>query len=587
MNSPERSLHLSEVSFVVADIETTGLSAARDRITEVACAHVVGGEIVHEESTLVNPERHIPVEVQRLTGITNAMVFQAESGSVVFPRLRSWFGNPSVFAAHNALFDHSFLQASFRRCNLEPMTIPFVCTARLARRLLPARKSWALPELASYFGVRIRHRHRALGDARATARILIDLIEIAVDEHACETLDDLLTLQRRAVGRYREAPAYLLAMHKRALGLPSTPGVYRIHDRQGRLLYVGKAKNLRERTSTYFRPGAIHTKKISEMVRRARRLDYEETGSELAALLHESKLIKSLQPRYNTLEKRYRRLAFLRLDMGDAYPRLSTAVDIDADGAEYFGPFMGRRTVDSLIDTIGRLFRLRDCEGPIDPDPNVTPCLYGQIRRCLAPCAAQVSPDMYGMEVMRLRRFLSGEAQGLAEALRARMVAHAESLEFEDAALVRDQLVEVDRLLAGRRHVPISINACNVAIVLHVTPGSTRQLFLVRQGRLAAVRTFDGSVSLKSLERLVAMTFGPERLVAAEGRCQEIDEMRIIASYLSRAGKRGEFVWVDENDDARAITRRIAVQLRDTAKPTGRKGGAAVRMDTADDDARP
>src|SRR5207248_619148 len=124
--------------------------------------------------------------------------------------------------------------------------------------------------------------------------------------------------------------------------LPSTPGVYRMYDRRHELLYVGKAKNIRERVGSYFRTGAEHPTKIRELVRRVRTIEHEETGSELGALLLESRQIKANQPRYNTLQKRIRRFPFVRIDTRELFPRVEIAMEIEADGAEYFGPFNGR-----------------------------------------------------------------------------------------------------------------------------------------------------------------------------------------------------------------------------------------------------
>lgn len=555
------STPLDQARFVVTDIETTGLSPDRHRITEVACVSLVAGDVIEEQKTLVNPGQHIPTHIQRMTGISNAMAFAAEPGSILFPRIRGWFSQADVLVAHNAPFDLSFLQASFRRCGLDPLDIPVLCTARLARRLLPARKGWSLGDLAAYLGVRIRNRHRALGDAQATALVLAELIERAVEERACETVADLIALQNRTIARFTRLPASILAMQQATQSLPSTPGVYRFLDRSGKILYVGKARNLRDRASSYFRAGAMHTKKITEMVRRARRVEFDETGSELAALLLESRLIKELQPSHNTLEKRFRRSAFLRLDLADDYPRLSMAQRIEADGAEYFGPFSSRRMVEMLVDTLGRMFRLRECDEPIVPDPAFVPCLYGQIGRCTAPCAGMDGEDTYGSEVIRLRRFLSGKEGGLLHLLHARMEEHAAAMEFEEAALLRNYAHQVSRLLAGRRSGALSVNDCNVVIVAPAERGDRRQLFMVRHGRLAATFAIGRRMPVRTIERMVTKTYsGLDQAPVPAGR-MEIDEMRIISGYVARESNRGEFVWIEPGDSPTSIVEKILERI--------------------------
>jgi len=552
---------LNQAIFIVADLETTGLSPDRNRITEIAVVRVEGAERLEAHSSLVNPGQHIPTDVQRLTGITNAMAFAAPAPAVVFPDARRWFDGADAFVAHNAQFDFTFLSRAFSREGLEPLRIPMLCTARLARRLLPARKGWSLVELTSYLGIRVRNRHRASGDVAATARALIELIAIAEDEYGCESLEDLIAIQRSPVSRFRDVPASIRSMQELAACLPATPGVYRILDRRKIVLYVGKAKSLRERVSTYFRASAVHTRKIAEMVRRARAIEFEETGSELAALLLESRLIKGLQPKYNTMEKRYRRLAFLRLDTSDPFPRLALSQQIEADGAEYFGPFAGRQSVEVLLEILGRLFGLRECEADIRPNASAVPCLYGQMGRCLAPCNAVSDLQGYAAEVERLRAFLSGGATGLAGALRERMEAHAAAMEFEEAAAVRDQITQVNRLMAGRRNVPMSVHATNVVIVLPPDESGRRQLFMIRSGRLAVALTIGRRSPRKTLQRLMDRIYRNEAQHTHGWGREEIDEIRIIAAYLGRNSQTGTFVWIQPGESSGDILDRVIAAM--------------------------
>lgn len=557
------STPIDQARFVVTDVETTGLSPEKHRITEVACLCVIGGEVVDEKRTLVNPEQHIPAQIQRMTGITNAMAFQADTGATLFPTIRHWLADAAVLVGHNAQFDHSFLQASFKRYSIAPLDVPLLCTARLARRLLPQQKGWRLADVASYLGIRFRSRHRALGDARATAHVLAELIDRAVEDSGCETVEDLIALQTRSIARRRLQPESVAAMLNKALQLPMLPGVYRFLDRSGNVLYIGKARNLRERVASYFRAGATHTKKITEMVRRARTIEFEQTNSELAALLLESRLIKELQPSHNTLEKRFRRYAFLRLDVAERFPRLSIAQEIEADGAEYFGPFSSRRLVEMLIEIVERKYTLRGCDGPVVPDPNKVPCLYGQIGRCLAPCSSANIDSEYRAEVERLRIFLSGSDGGLLQLLETRMYEHAAALEFEEAARARDHVAQVRRLLAGRRTGGLSVNDCNVAIIVPASGGEPRQLILIRHGRLAAEVTSRRRPPTRTIERLVETCFFLDDGQPAACGAIEIDEMRIIASYVSRACNRAEFVWVEAGDTVEQTVADIIAKIRE------------------------
>ena len=174
---PRERLPLAEVDFVVVDTETTGGSAGHGhRLTEVAAVRVRDGLVVERFASLVNPERPIPREITRLTGITDAMVARAPTFDRVAPDLLA-FLSTSVIVAHNAPFDRAFLDAELRRAYGRRLASPFVCTVQLARRVVPGLKSYRLDALAGHFGVSIQNRHRALGDAEATGEVFCRLLE--------------------------------------------------------------------------------------------------------------------------------------------------------------------------------------------------------------------------------------------------------------------------------------------------------------------------------------------------------------------------------------------------------------------------
>lgn len=550
-------ISLTDATFIVTDVETTGLSPEKNRITEVASLLVRGGEIVDERRTLVNPGQAIPVAIQQMTGITNAMAFAAPKGEEIFPEIRGWFPNDAVFTAHNVAFDFNFLQNSFRRHSVEEMFHPRLCTARLARRILPKRRSWALSQLAGYFGIKIQGRHSALGDAHATAKALIELLDIMQEEYACETVDDVLSLQYRALGAFKEMPKNIKALEPTLAALPPTPGVYRMLDTRGEVLYIGKAKSLRDRVTTYFRYGSAHTKKIEEMVRRVRKIEIDETGSELGALLLESRLIKEFQPKYNTLQKRSRRYAFLRLDRSDPFPRVDFSMEIEPDGAEYFGPFRNRGAVEALIETINQAFGLRECNDLLKPDESITPCFYYQIKRCGAPCARLQSSEDYSVEVDRVRGFLSGADTGIINVLEKRMVTHAEALEFEAAAELRNRVTELRRIFKREERIAESVNSNNVIIILPAAEEGKREIFLIRFGRLAAQATIGARTPSVMLRRLIERHYFDGAAAPSHCRKEEIDEIRIIACYLHQHRDTGRFIYVEEGSSVEEILRGV------------------------------
>ncbi|KXK51749.1 MAG: DEDD exonuclease domain-containing protein [Chlorobi bacterium] len=549
---------LSHTQCIVTDIETTGLSPERNRITEVACVGLLDGELTERRRTLVNPEQFIPQNIQQMTGITNAMVLAAPKGELAFPEIRSWFPSGAAFVAHNAQFDYNFLQAAFRRHALPPLAVTPLCTMRLAKRLLPKRKGYSLGNLAGYFGIKIRGRHTALGDAEATARLLAELLDILQEEHGCETIEEALAFQRRTIGAFREQPRHFGGLEPSIAALPALPGVYRMLDRSGEILYIGKAKNLRERVGSYFRPSAEHTKKIQEMVKRVRGIEARQTGSELEALLLEARLIKEELPPYNTALKRFRRHAFLRIDRAEAFPRVELATAMHADGAEYFGPFRNRESAEAVMDTITRLFRLRLCDEMPTPNTAVRPCFYHQIARCGAPCALRQTQQQYLHEVERVRQFLSGAENGILRRMEQAMEQSAQELKFEEAALLRDRLAEFQRIFSSGERVADSINANNMLALLPAEESGKQHLFFIRHGRLAGRVLVGNRLPEAALRKqLSRLYFAAEPIPLQLGRI-EIEEVRIVASYLFQQRESGAFIRIAEGEGADDVLQKLA-----------------------------
>src|SRR5690606_5315296 len=273
---------------------------------------------------------------------STAMVFDQPTAAEVLPAWLDFLGD-GVLVAHNLPFDLRFLEVELDIAGLPSLRNPMLDTLRLARRLLSALPSKGLSGLTQHFGIEVNGRHRALGDAEATAQLLLLFVERLRTEFGAETVDDLLGFQRKRYRDTRREPAHLAHIREAVLPLlPDRPGVYSMRDRRGRVIYVGKAKSLRNRVRSYFAAVDNHPPKTRKLVRDVRDVTWEETGTELAALLEESRRIKQLLPVYNHAQRRYRDYPFLRLDTTHPYPTLSWTPRIQTDGAEYYGP-LGRR----------------------------------------------------------------------------------------------------------------------------------------------------------------------------------------------------------------------------------------------------
>ncbi len=547
MKPDQTPLLISEVTFLVTDVETTGSNPASNRVTDICSVALRDGEVLQEVSSLVNPRQHIPSMIQKMTGITDAMVYNAPSESDVFRRVHRMFATASnpVFVAHNVQFDWGFVSHAMARSGVPPADIQRLCTYRLAKRLLPRHKRFNLGALAEHFDIKIAQRHRAQGDAWATVKILEHFLEILQEQFDVQTLDDVLGFQYKAMSNFKAIPKGIERLRDRINSIPEEPGVYRYMGKSGEMLYIGKAKSLKNRVSSYFQQGTEHSKKIAELVKQVHDIEWTCTGSELSALLLESKLIKEHRPRYNTMIKKYRRYPFLRLHdvQGDGFPRLDYTFEIYDDGAEYFGPFSGSSSVEDILETIAKSFTLRTCADPEQPDESITPCFYHKIKRCDAPCASMISPEEYAKEVQRVRDFLSGKQDGIVDVLRNSMVRSASEMNFEEAAEVRNRIAELERVFYRQQHLATSVNENNVAIVLPAPQAKKVEVFFIRHGRLAYQRMIGKKIPYKELQTAVEQTYFDGSVQPEHCQKEEIDEIRIIASWIHRHRHEGEFVY--------------------------------------------
>ncbi len=529
-------LLLAEATFVVTDTETTGTRVEDDRLIEIGAVKLRGGEVVGTFQQLIDPQRHVPRRITHITGLSTASVFGEPTAKEVLPAFLDFLGD-GVLVAHNLPFDLRFLQAELERTGLPPIENEALCTLRLARRLLPSLPSRGLTALADHFGITNSARHRALGDAEATADLLVRFIDRLRSGFGIETVDDLIGFQRK---RYKDAagePKHVRHIRETYLpDLPDRPGVYFMKRKNGEILYVGKAKSLRNRVRSYFTGIDVHPERLRKLVRDVRVVEWEETGSELAALLRESKLIKQLLPRYNRAQRRYRNYPFLRLDTAHAFPTLSWTPMIRADGAEYYGPVGRRRTAEEIVELVGRVFKLRECDRSTwqSAQAHRQPCLYGAMDRCAVPCT-DAGEAVYEAEVERVRRFLTGKDTDVLDVVEDAMRAAAADLQFEQAGWYRDQLVRLRRVLARQRPFATPVHDQHAVLVEPgLRPGEV-QLFFLRFGRLVETRSLPVPPTpedVTDLRARLAEHFDPALETPALFGRADVDEINILAHWV-------------------------------------------------------
>lgn len=434
---------LAEVTFCVLDLETTGGSADTCHITEIGAVKVRGGEVLGTFQTMVNPGVAIPPTITMLTGITDQLVCRAPAIDQVLPTFLEFIGG-AVIVGHNVRFDMSFIQAAIQRCGGPLLGNQRLDTLALARRLLAGETpKFNLGVLATRLRLPHQPSHRALDDALATVDLLHYLVERA-SSWGVTGLDDLINLP--TIAGHPQARKLKLTTN-----LPRTPGVYQFVDADGKVLYVGKATNLRARVRSYF---STDTRaKIGQLLRQTATVRYEESPTPLSAELTEIRLIQEHQPIFNKAGKRAKTAVYVKLTTAEAFPRLAITKSSDSPGL-YFGPMVSRREANNVVDAIHSALPIRRCsrrlrKGQLAPTDAM--CTAGQLGVALCPCSGAVTETEYQRVVDSVTRAILGESELVLEPLDQKMMNLAAAERFEEAAEMRNRAAAFANVMQRKR----------------------------------------------------------------------------------------------------------------------------------------
>ena len=366
--------------YAILDIETTGGQFNEEGITEIAIYKFDGHEVVDQFISLVNPEIPIQPFVVKLTGINNAMLVSAPKFFEVAKRIIE-ITNDCVIVAHNASFDYRILRTEFRRLgyDFEARTL---CTVELSKKLLPEQPSHSLGKLVRALGIPMADRHRASGDALATIKLFKILLEKDIKK---EIVKDFIKLEvEKGI-----APKLLDIVSS----LPSSTGVYYIHNEKGNLIYIGKSRNIKKRINQHFTGTSAKCKKIQAQVFT---VTYDETGSELIALLKESQEIKINKPILNRAQRKsiFQYALYVEKDE-NGYLNLKIQ---KADGRK-----REITSFASLQEAKNALFRITAhynlCQKLTGLYDTKTNCFQYSIKECDGACIGEVSPEVYNARV--------------------------------------------------------------------------------------------------------------------------------------------------------------------------------------------
>ena len=527
---------LDQAEFTVVDLETTGGRAGPGTIIEIGAYRMVGKRLTESFSQLVRPQGGVvPRFITGLTSITTEMIREAPPIEDVLPAFREFIGD-RVMVAHNAAFDFGFLDFEYRRIFGIGLANPVLCTLRMARRFMPSLKRRRLDLLANHFGLSLEGRHRGLGDARMAAEILSIFLEMA-QRMGISRLDRLLDDHHRGIAGKRierHVPPEEIA------ALPHAPGVYLMRNERGDLLYIGKARRLRDRVGSYF--SASVNAKTAELVSHVYKIETRVTRSPLEAALDEARLIRELKPPYNRMLKSAAPAYFIRIDLMDEFPRVTLSTKMTARrGVMHLGPFVGRRGIEHSVRALSRILGLRTCGGKLAPRAEASPCIYGQMGHCTAPCNVSIDEQKYSERVLRAVGFLRGRSGPLlGELARARDQAAA-AMRFEEAARFRSHLEALTTLAHRASRLSEVVTENNLVIM--TGEGADRVAHVVLSGRLAMTLQLEGDDTMRLVEQFVANNYERFKLkVVGRG---ELEPMSIVARWLrERAPDEGRLVYL-------------------------------------------
>lgn len=366
--------------YAIVDIETTGGNPLRDRITEIAVYVHDGKKVVREFTTLINPERSIPYFISRMTGITDQMVSGAPRFFEIAKELVE-ITKDVVFVAHNASFDYNFIRNEFRSLGYT-YTLDQLCTVKLSRKLLPGMASYSLGKLCRELNIKIENRHRAAGDALATVK----LFEILLMQNG----NGEFSQQLAATANLKQINPELT--RETLSRLPDKTGVYYFLGKEKNIIYIGKSKNIRQRVLSHL--GRLNSKKAMEMAGKICDIHFEETGSELAALMLESDEIKTHQPLYN---RRQRRCSYNFGLYSEITPEgyISLCIDTTSQAKTPHTTFSNRDKGRDFLFFLVEKFNL--CQNLSGLYSTKGACFQFAVKQCRGACLGKESPTSYNL----------------------------------------------------------------------------------------------------------------------------------------------------------------------------------------------
>ena len=331
--------------------------------------------------------------------------------------------------------------------------------------------------------------------------------------------------------------------------LPDQPGVYLMHDKDDRIIYIGKALSLRKRVRQYFQPSHDEGIKKKQMVQNIARFEYIITDSELEALVLECNLIKEHTPKYNTMLRDDKTYPYIRVTMGEDFPRVMLSREIKKDKSRYFGPYTSVGAVKDTIDLINKIYRLRTCNRKLPREIGAErSCLNYHIHQCDAPCQGKISKEDYAGKMTQVLEFLNGNFKPVMEVLQGRMQEASESMEFEKAIEYRELLNSVKMIAQKQKMTNTNFDDKDIIALANDDTDAVVQVFFIRNGKIIGRDHFHVRVGTEEssgaiLTQFVKQFYSGTPFIPKEIMLQEaVEEAQVLEAWLTK--KRGRKVTI-------------------------------------------
>jgi excinuclease ABC subunit C len=321
--------------------------------------------------------------------------------------------------------------------------------------------------------------------------------------------------------------------------VPDQPGCYLMKNREGTVIYVGKAINLRSRVRSYFHASAHKNPRTSQLVSRIEDIEWIIVGSELEALILEMNLIKEYQPRFNVQLKDDKRYPYIKIHWGDDFPKVSVTRKVEKDGSRYYGPYINVWAVNQTLDVLRKVFPYLTCSRTITGDDQRA-CLYYDIELCTAPCIGRISKENYREMVSELGAFLNGRTEKIVARLEGEMRQASSEMNYERAAQIRDQLDAIQRIVEDQRIISTRYKDSDVIAIANLDDSACIQVFFIRGGKLTGREYFlvedtDQTADQDLLAEVIKQFYDQAPQVPPEILLpREIEEAKIIQQWLKK-----------------------------------------------------